>query len=181
MRENNDPCVVMTGKVRLSYVYLDKPQPPMNGEGVAKYSASIIVPKSDKKTVKALNAAINAAIEKGISTKFGGKKPGNLLLPLKDGDVERSQDEAYENSYFFTAKNEKMMKLSDRNAVDCSPDEIYSGCYARVVVNFYPYNNGSRGIASTLLGIQKLEDGERLGGFNVSFDAVDDDDEDILN
>jgi hypothetical protein len=45
------------------------------------------------------------------------------------------------------------------------PSEFYSGCFGRASVTFYPYNaSGSKGIACGLNNIQKLEDGERLGG-----------------
>ena len=43
--------------------------------------------------------------------------------------------------------------------------EVYSGCYARVSINFYAFNsNGNRGIACGLGNIQKVRDGEPLGG-----------------
>ena len=63
--------------------------------------------------------------------------------------------------------------------------EVYSGCYGRISVNFYGFNsNGNRGIAAGLGNIQKLRDGESLGGRTNAeddFDAVEvDDEEDFL-
>ncbi|WP_278600881.1 ssDNA-binding protein, partial [Clostridium tertium] len=58
--------------------------------------------------------------------------------------------------------------------------EVYSGCYGRISVTFYGYNsNGNRGIAAGLGNIQKIKDGEPLGG-RVSavneFGTVEDED-----
>ena len=62
---------------------------------------------------------------------------------------------------------------------------MYSGCYGRISVNFYGFNsNGNHGIAAGLGNIQKLRDGESLGGRTNAeddFDAVEvDDEEDFL-
>ena len=90
---NNLKTKVITGIVRLSYEHVWEPA-SING-GEPKYSASLIIPKSDKKTVKAIEEAVEAAITEGIG-KFGGKKPNKaaLKLPLRDGDTER-EDEAF--------------------------------------------------------------------------------------
>ena len=93
---------VVTGiNTRLSYANIWEPK-SING-GKEKYSVSLIIPKSDQKTVSAIEKAIDAAIQEGIG-KFGGKKPNKaaLKLPLRDGDVERD-DAAYQDSYFINA------------------------------------------------------------------------------
>lgn len=94
----NSRTKVVTGTVRLSYANVWEPK-SING-GTEKYSVSLIIPKSDKKTLAAIDAAVDAAIEEGIA-KFGGKKPNKaaIKLPLRDGDTERD-DEAYADSYF---------------------------------------------------------------------------------
>lgn len=55
--------------------------------------------------------------------------------------------------------------------------EIYSGVYARVSISLYAFSvNGNKGVACGLGNIQKIRDGEPLGGHtNASndFDAVD--------
>ena len=91
---------VITGEVRFSYAHVWEPS-SING-GDEKYSVSIIIPKSDTKTIKAINNAIEAAKQEGIA-KFGGKIPANLKLPLRDGDTDREDDENYANSYFVNA------------------------------------------------------------------------------
>ena len=72
---------VITGEVRFSYAHVWEPS-SING-GDEKYSVSIIIPKSDTKTIKAINNAIEAAKQEGIA-KFGGKIPANLKLPLRE-------------------------------------------------------------------------------------------------
>lgn len=109
---------------------------------------SVLHPKDDKETVKAINDAIDAAIEEGIA-KFGGKKPNKaaIKLPLRDGDTER-EDEAYAGHWFINANSKTAPQIVDR-AVKPILDrsEVYSGCYARVSLNFYAFNsNGNKGI-----------------------------------
>lgn len=70
---------VVTGVVRLSYANVWKPK-SING-GAEKYSVSLIIHKSDTKTLSAINEAVNAAIEEGKS-KFGGKIPNKAALKL---------------------------------------------------------------------------------------------------
>ena len=100
---NRNSTKVVTGIVRLSYANVWEPT-SVNG-GTPKYGVSLIIPKSDKKTITAINKAIDAAIQAGIG-KFGGKIPNKaaLKLPLRDGDAERD-DEAYANSYFVNANS----------------------------------------------------------------------------
>lgn len=174
---------VVTGIVRLSYEHVWEPA-SING-GEPKYSASLIIPKSDKKTVAAIEAAVDAAIEEGIG-KFGGKKPNKamLKLPLRDGDVER-EDEAYKDSFFVNANSRTAPQVVDR-AVKPILDrsEVYSGCYIRASVTFYSFNsNGNKGVACGLNNIQKVRDGEPLGGranAEDDFTALNGTEEDFL-
>lgn len=173
---------VVTGKVRLSYAHVW--DPVSINDSKPKYSVSVIIPKSDKETVKKINAAIDAAIEEGVP-KFGGKKPNKaaLKLPLRDGDTER-EDEAYKNAFFLNANSTTAPQIVDRSVNPIlDREEVYSGCYARVSINFYAFNtNGNRGIACGLGNIQKVADGEPLGGrSNAKDDFSSLDDDDFLN
>ena len=170
---------VVTGKVRLSYAHVW--DPVSINDSKPKYSVSVIIPKSDKETVKKINAAIDAAIEEGVP-KFGGKKPNKaaLKLPLRDGDTERD-DEVYKNAFFLNANSTTAPQIVDRSVNPIlDREEVYSGCYARVSINFYAFNtNGNRGIACGLGNIQKVADGEPLGGRSNAkddFDSLEDDD-----
>lgn len=163
---------VITGKVRLSYANIFEPK-SINGSD-PKYSVSIIIPKSDKQQIETIEEAINNAILAGESKLAGknGKVPSNIKLPLRDGDEDRPDDENYANSYFLNANSTKAPAVvgleKDRStgkAIHLGEDDVYSGCYARVSINFYAFNtNGNKGIACGLGNIQKVEDGERFGG-----------------
>lgn len=193
---DNNATKVITGKVRLSYVHVFQPQSIDGGE--EKYSTSILIPKEDKETLRKIKTAIEAAKELGKS-QWGGKIPANLKLPLRDGDEERPDDEAYAGHYFINASSKTKPGIA--KPIGKTPDgktkfeeitdstEVYSGCYARVSINFYPFNkNGNRGIAVGLNNIVKVQDGEPLGGrarledefAEIEFDDVLEDDDDFL-
>ena len=173
---------VVTGKVRLSYAHVW--EPVSINDSKPKYSVSLVIPKSDKETIKKINAAVDAAIEEGIA-KFGGKKPNKaaLKLPLRDGDTERD-DEVYKNCFFVNANSTTAPQIVDRTVQPIlDREEVYSGCYARVSINFYAYNtNGNKGIACGLGNIQKIADGEPLGGRTSAKDDFSSlEDEDFLS
>jgi len=181
--KRTNPTKVVTGVVRLSYANVWEPK-SING-GAEKYSVSLIIPKSDTKTLSAINEAVNAAIEEGRG-KFGGKIPNKaaLKLPLRDGDIDRPDDEAYANSYFINANSITAPQIVDRNVNPIlERSEVYSGVYARVGINFYAFNsNGNKGIACGLGNIQKIRDGEPLGGrTNAADDFATDVDDDFLS
>ncbi len=157
---------VVTGKVRLSYANVWEPKALTEG-AKPKYSVSVIIPKSDTETIKKINEAIAKAVDEGVS-KFGGKKPNlkAIKTPLRDGDIEREDDEAYANAFFLNANSYQAPQIVDRSVQPIlDKSEVYSGCYARVSLSFYSYNsNGNKGVACGLGNIQKLADGEPLGG-----------------
>lgn len=157
---------VITGKVRFSYANVFEPTAMQDGQ-TPKYNVSIIISKSDTKTVEAIKKAIEAAKEAGKSkiADKNGKIPVNLKTPLRDGDEERPDDPVYENSYFINANSERKPGIVDRDLNPImSRDDFYSGCYGRASINFYAFNVNSKGIACGLNNLQKLEDGERLAG-----------------
>lgn len=170
---------LVTGNVRLSYAHLFEPYSAHEGQE-KKYSVSLLIPKSDKMTAKLINEAVEKAIQNGISSKWGGKRPKNLKLPLRDGDSERD-DDIYQNHYFINANNKRQPGIIDKyknKIVD--PDEVYSGCYALASITLYPYNaNGNVGIGCSIDNIMKVEDGEPLGNVHTAesdFADIDSDD-----
>ena len=117
---------VVTGKVRFSYANVWEPK-SVNGSD-PKYSISLIIPKSDEKTIKKIKTAIEGAKKEGIA-KLGGKIPANLKTPLRDGDTDRPDDEAYANSYFVNANSFVKPGIVDRNVEPIlDQTEFYSGC-----------------------------------------------------
>ncbi|EPY2286913.1 DUF2815 family protein [Clostridium sporogenes] len=173
---------VTTGKVRLSYANLFEPR-AMEGQE-PKYSVSVIIPKTDTETLKAIKEAVAEAKEQGKG-KFGGKVPANLKTPLHDGDIDRPDDEAYANCYYLNANSKNKPGIVDKNVQPVlDATEVYSGCYARLTLNFYAYSaSGNKGIACGLGNVQKLEDGEPLGGFTRAeddFEAIETAEDDFL-
>ena len=183
-----NPTKVITGvNTRLSYANVWDPK-SING-GAPKYSVSLIIPKSDTKTIDKINAAIQAAYEEGQSKlKGNGKSVPALTViktPLRDGDLERPDDEAYRGCYFINANSATAPGIvdADRQPI-LERSEIYSGVYARASINLYAFNsNGNKGIACGLNTLQKIRDGEPLGGKSRAEDdfATDDDDDDFLD
>lgn len=186
-----NPTKIITGVCRLSYANIWQAK-SING-GTPKYSTSILIPKSDTKTVAKVKAAIQAAYEDGESKLKGNSRTmpplASLKSPLRDGDTERPDDEAYAGHWFLNANSNTAPGVVDVNREPIyDTSEIYSGVYARASLTFYAFNsNGNRGIACGLQNIQKVRDGESLGSRAKAEDDFDDDfsaegsDSDFLN
>lgn len=177
-----NPTKVITGpRTRWSYANVWEPK-SING-GTPKYSVSLIIPKSDTATVAKIRAAIEAAYQDGQAKLKGSGKTvpslASLKTPLRDGDIDRPDDPAYENSYFINANSATAPGIvdSDRNPI-LTHSEVYSGVYGRASINFYAFNsNGNKGIACGLNNLQKIADGEPLGGkISAEMDFADDED-----
>lgn len=182
----NNPMKVITGPdTRWSYANVHEPK-SING-GTPKYSVSLIIPKSDVKTLAKVKAAIEAAYQEGeAKLKGNGKSVPTLAVlksPLRDGDTERPDDPAYANAYFINANSATAPGIvdADRNPILIN-SEVYSGVYGRASISFYAFNNnGNKGIACSLNNLQKIRDGEPLGGkTSAEDDFATDDDEDFL-
>lgn len=164
-----NPTKVITGvNTRWSYANIWEAK-SING-GTPKYSVSLIIPKDDTLTVNKIKAAIQSAYEEGQSKLKGNGKTipsfAALKTPLRDGDLERPDDATYKNCYFINANSATAPGIVD---ADRQPiferSEVYSGVYGRASINFYAFNsNGNKGIACGLNNLQKIKDGEPLGG-----------------
>lgn len=168
--------------VRASYEHLLRPSAFPGAE--EKFSVSAIIDKGDTESIKLIEEAIKAAEKKGVE-KFGDKfaKAKSRYNPLHDGDVEKEEDAAYENSYYINASNKiKPAVLDASTGLDAEESAIYSGMYGKVIINFFPYYSSSTtcGVSASLLGFQKTAEGESLGGARVK-ESDFDDDEDFLN
>lgn len=174
---------VVFGPCRLSYTHVfEKYSPDGNGEG--KYMTNVLVPKSEKKTVEAINGAIEAARKAGVVAKWGGKEPKKIDLPLRDGDDR--DDEVYAGHFYLNAKSNTRPGVVDRKKVPITDEEeVYSGVWAVMSVTFYAYDvSGNRGVACGLNNIMKFKDDDHLGGrvsaesdfCGMDFDDEDDDD-----
>lgn len=180
-----NPTKVVTGICTFSYLNCWDPKAIQGG--TPKYSVSLIIPKSDTRTVEKIRAAIQAAYEEGQSKLKGNGKSVPALsvikTPLRDGDAERPDDEVYKNSYFINANSGTAPGIvdADRNPI-LERSEMYSGVKGRASINLYAYNvNGNRGIACGLNNLQKISDGTPLGGKSRAEDDFADDDDDFLS
>lgn len=193
MSKFTNPTKVITGpNTRWSYANIWEAK-SING-GTPKFSVSLIIPKSDTRTVEKIKVAIEAAYKEGESKLKGNGRSVPALSaiknPLRDGDTERPDDEAYANSYFINANSATAPGIVDAN---CSPilerSEVYSGVYGRASISFYAFNsNGNKGIACGLNNLQKIRDGEPLGGrtraeddFATEAEAAPSSDDDFLS
>lgn len=158
----------VTGPVRLSFPNLFTPKAAAEGQE-SKYSTMILIPKSDKATVKALRDAEKEAAENGKS-KFGGKVPSNLNSIIHDGDDEDITENYPERAghWYMTVSSSPQYRpgVVDKNlnpVLDQS--EVYSGVYAKVSVRAFAYNTaGNKGVSFGLQNVQILGYGENLGG-----------------
>lgn len=182
-----NPLKVITGPdIRWSYANVWESK-SIDG-GVPKYSVSLIIPKSDTKTVAKIEAAIEAAYKEGEGKLKGNGKSvpalSVLKTPMRDGDLERPDDPAYANAYFVNANATSAPGIVD---VDRNPiltrSEVYSGVYGRASISFYSFNSsGNKGIACGLNNLQKVRDGEPLGGkSSAESDFATDEAEDFLD
>lgn len=169
---------IVTGKVRLSYEHIWVAKATIEG-GEPKYSASILIPKTDEKTVAAIKEAIKA--ERNSEWPNKDKRPNNIKNPLKDGDeaVDKNGNPRKEcqGHYIINATSKQrpgIINLEKEDILDKS--EVYSGCYIRCQISFAPYNlPTSKGVACYLNNIQKLADGKPLGNRKSAKDVFSND------
>lgn len=202
---NTTPTRVITGEVRFSYAHVFKPDAIEEGSE-PKYSVSLLIPKTDKDTIRDIQKAVEAAKEEGKAL-WGGKLPRNLKLPLRDGDDEYPDDDTMEGVVFLKANSKTRPGLVDKRLQrivspeererassefgkqdPISSEDFYSGCYGRASLKFFAYSKaGNQGIGVLLNNLQKLRDGESLaGGYSAADDFGDGvgdsyEDDDLLN
>lgn len=183
MATKSNSTKVTTGKVRLSWPHLFEAYAFEDED--PKFSTMLLIPKSDTKTYDALRAAEEAAKERGKQTKWGGKVPKSLTSIIKDGD-EYSDDYPERAGHWFMAVRSKTRPgVVDKDVQPITDQsEIYSGVFARVSLSAFPFKfGGTSGVSFGLGNVQKLADGESLGGATRAeedFDALDDEDDDLI-
>ncbi len=170
---------VVFGPCRLSYTHVFNKYTP-EGSDDGKYMTNVLIPKKEKETIKAIQQAIECGKKSAIVSKWGGKEPKKLDMPLRDGDEK--EDDVYADHFFVNAKSNTRPGIiaSDRSPI-VDEEEIYSGVWAIVSVTFYGYDvSGNKGVACGLNNIMKFKDDERLGGrvsAEADFDGIEIDNE----
>lgn len=157
---------VVTGPVRIGYANIM--QPRLNElSGVEEYSAVVLIPKSDEKTVAALKAAAKAAIDK----TFNGKPPKGIKNPLRDGDSPKDDGEPrreeYAGHWFFNAKAKAEYKpgvIDTKGKTLTERDSVMSGDTVRLSLNAYAYAApGNTGVGFGLSNVQLIDSSKRFG------------------
>lgn len=176
----NIPTKVLTGEVRLSYANLTTPRAAQQG-GEAKYSVTLLIPKTDTATYQNILSSMEAAAQDAQGKLWNGVRPPVLPVPLHDGDGVRDSGVPYgdecKGCWVVTASSKhkpQVVHQSDVNT-ELAPQDIYSGMYARVTVNFFGYaSNGKKGVGCGLGNVMKTRDGEPLaGGASASSDFAE--------
>lgn len=166
----NDPAKVLTGEVRLSYVHLIEPRTNKPGDD-PKYSATLLIPKTDFATKADIDASIQAAAQDAVSKVWNGAAPLQLKVPIYDGDGVRQSGEPFGEECrghwvmsASTFNKPQVVGIQNINQ-ELPPREVYSGMYARVTVRFFGYSNsGNKGVGCGLGNVMKTRDGEPLSG-----------------
>lgn len=170
---SNSKTQITTGKVRFSYVHAFEPK--LMPDGVTeKYSVMLLIPKTDKRTLAKIDAAIEAAKEQYRQKHPGKKLPPNIKTTLHDGDGLKDSGEEYNPEcrghmvLTVTSKKKPVIVYADKTPMT-EPSELYSGSYGRAVINLFVYDTAGRiGVSAGLNGLMKLEDGEPLAGGAVT-------------
>lgn len=176
---------VVFGPCRLSYTHVFSKYSPDGDAASGKYMTNVLIPKEEKETIKAIQQAIEATKKAAVTSKWGGKEPKKLDMPLRDGDTDKEDDDVYSGHFYVNAKSNTRPGVCDKNKSPImDEDEIYSGVWAIVSVTFFGYDvSGNRGVACGLNNIMKFKDGERLGGrasAETDFADIDMEDDDDL-
>lgn len=156
--------------VRFSYVHVDTPR--IDPSGNENYSVQILLPKAAKDQYDRLQKAIDLELKKMFTDK-GQKIPPKAHHPVKDGDTDtKLNGDSYppecKNHWVLNAKtsasNRKPLVVDAKNKIVHDPGFLRSGDYGCVQIALYGYTAGSGGVGVGLENLQKVRDGEPLGG-----------------
>ena len=169
---NNIPTRVLTGEVRLSYVNLVSPRTNNNDpNAVPKYSVTLLIPKTDVAVKQNIDASIEAAAADAQGKIWNGVRPPVLPVPIPDGDGVRENGTPYgeecKGCWVITASSKNKPQVVHQTDINTEllPQDIYSGMYARVTINFFGYYQaGKKGVGCGLGNVMKTREGEPLSG-----------------
>ena len=154
---------VLTPEFRSAFVAVFKAK-GIKGDASAKekFGVTMLFPKGTDLS------ALKAAAHEAAVNKWGKDLPKKLKTPFKD-QGERADDYAgfEEGGIYITAQSDTRPGVVDAKVQDIiDENDFYSGCWARATVNAYAWEHptGGKGVSFGLLNVQKLRDGDRLGG-----------------
>ncbi len=181
--------VLRTPKFRVSFPSVfEKSGPPGVDPKKLKYSVVMLftpaeIEKDPKKyanpeTQKELWDSMLASAKQCALDKWANKIPQGLMSPFRNGTEKEQYDGYGEGVIFMNSKTEQRPGVVDANVVRIiDPEDLYAGCYAQADVNPYAWSYmGKNGISFGLKNVQKIAEGEPIGGgvsAESSFDAID--------
>lgn len=141
----------------------------INGDGDAKFRATFLISKEDKKQI----AEIEKAILQTATAKWGAKaeaviksiRGNSMRFNLRDGD-EKADYDGYEGCMSLSASSKTRPYVADRDNSPLaeSDGKPYSGCYVNALISFFAYDKQGKGISASLSGVQFSKDGDAFGG-----------------
>lgn len=169
---NNNPTRVLTDEVRLSYANLVTPRTnSADPNAEPKYSVTLLIPKSHTAVKENIDASIEHAAKEALSKSRGGARPPVMPIPIHDGDGVKTNGMPYgeecKGCRVITASSKNKPEVVHQSDIrtQLAPQDIYSGMYARVTINFFAYNRlGRKGIGCGLGNVMKTREGEPLAG-----------------
>lgn len=164
---------VIFEKVRIAFPTLWEARAAESG-GKEKFSVSVLYAPDGVEHGQIKKAIESVLVEKHgadkAAAKFKAYFAAGKVWPLRDGD-SKPEYAGFPGSMFMNASSERRPKCRDTDGItDLAPSDgkPYAGCYCRVIVDVYEYKAVGGGITAELLGVQFIEDGERLSGGGVA-------------
>ena len=161
---SEDNLKVVTPVARLSFPSLFKATKPKGApaEQEPKYGCTLLFEEGEDLT------ALKRAAAQAIKDKWGDEKPKDLRLPFRD-QGEKDYDGYEDGAIFITASSKQRPGVVDGklNRIE-DEEDIYPGCFVRASVRAFAYGGKGTGfkpgVSFGLQNIQKVKDGEQLGG-----------------
>jgi len=162
---------LVTPEGRVSFPDVFKGKPSENDPNTTVREVTLLIPKTQN--IDVIKNAVRAAVE--AKWPDAKKRPGNLALPIRDGDTEKPHLDGYAGHWFmaFRCRNRVPGLVDASKQAIVNPDEFYAGCFARVSFDAYAYDNAKKkGVSLGLNNIMKTKEGARFG--NAVASAEDD-------
>jgi hypothetical protein len=172
----DDGLTAVTTVALISFCHLDKPHAKKGSTREPRYQCAVILPPNSDHS-----ALDNAARTAWQISPWANTKPKSKPLkdqkPMKDAGYKGFND----TGFFFNCDTKNPPSIfgieSDgKGSVAPIPaDQTYSGMYARVKVRAEAFSvDGNTGVKFWIQSVQKIADGEKLGGSNPSdgYEAV---------
>jgi hypothetical protein len=171
------------GEVRFSYLTVFEPR-TAPGNTQAKYSATLLIPKSDTKTITAIVTMVKRLAGEA-QQKNGGKLPPGFKNPMRDGDEKDPltgnfvHNDEYRGHYFLRANSVQKPSVVDTSRQPImDATKAYSGMWGYAALNFFVYlprpGVPSSGIGVGLNHVMKTKDDTPFAGRESAEDAFKD-------